>query len=115
MATIPVSTNNPLEHFSFQINGTKPVNEAVAQVGVSSEQSKFSVLHSNDFFEILQTKGFPIERKVFVFEICRAPMASKMLAAYHGFAPVMPCRIALYEESSDMNQFIKEIMRSVLA
>lgn len=139
---MPATPDNPLDQFTYQISGIKPVNEAAARVGTACELYKFSVLHSYDFFEILQTKGFPIERKVYVYEICRAPMASRMLAAYPGFSPFMPCRIALYEqdgktivstmnmdillkavenntvlfeESSGMYQSIKEIMRSVLA
>lgn len=85
--------------FTYQVSGTKPIAAAIALVGAAAEQYKFSVLHSYDFFEILQTKGFPIERKVHVFEICRAPMASKMLTASPGFATFMPCRIAVYEEN----------------
>lgn len=141
MATIPVSTDSPLGQFTYQISGTNPVNEAVARIGAACELHKFSILHSYDFSEILQIKGFPIEHKVYVYEICRAPMASRMLSVYPGFSPFMPCRIALYEqdgktvvstmnmelllkavenntalfeEASGMYQSIKEIMRSVL-
>lgn len=99
MNTAPVSTQNPLSQFTYQVTGNKPVSEAAALVTAVCEPFKFSVLHSYDFFEILQTKGFPIERKVHVFEICRAPMASKMLTAFPGFAAFMPCRIAIYEEN----------------
>lgn len=87
--------------FTYQVSGAKPITAVIALVGAASEQNKFSVLHSYDFFEILQTKGFPIERKVHVFEICRAPMASKMLTAFPGFATFMPCRIAVYEENGE--------------
>jgi len=124
MATIPVSTDSPLGQFTYQISGTNPVNEAVARIGAACELHKFSILHSYDFSEI-----------------CRAPMASRMLSVYPGFSPFMPCRIALYEqdgktvvstmnmelllkavenntalfeEASGMYQSIKEIMRSVL-
>ncbi|MBI2275292.1 MAG: DUF302 domain-containing protein [Bacteroidetes bacterium] len=99
MATIPVSMDNPLGQFTYQISSTKPVNEVVARIGAACELHKFSVLHSYDFREILAGKGFPIERKVHVFEICRAPMAAKMLTANPSFAVFMPCRIAVYEEN----------------
>ncbi|MBI2284300.1 MAG: DUF302 domain-containing protein [Bacteroidetes bacterium] len=100
--TQTTSTVNPTTNtFTYQVSGTKPITAAIALVGAASEQFKFSVLHSYDFFEILQTKGFPIERKVHVFEICRAPMASKMLTAFPGFATFMPCRIAVYEENGE--------------
>lgn len=101
MSITPVSAVNPLDQFTYQLRGTKPLNNAVTGITAACEQFKFSVLHSYDFFEILQTKGFPIERKVHVFEICRAPMASKMLTAFPGFATFMPCRIAVYEENGE--------------
>lgn len=101
MTITPASAVNPLGQFTYQVTGTKPLSSTVAGITATCEQFKFSVLHSYDFFEILQTKGFPIERKVHVFEICRAPMASKMLTAFPGFATFMPCRIAVYEENGE--------------
>lgn len=99
MHPTPATKQTPPAQFTYQISSSKSVDETVSLVGAASEQFKFSVLHSYDFQEILAGKGFPIERKVYVFEICRAPMASKMLAANPSFSIFMPCRIAVYEEN----------------
>lgn len=93
------TANDTGNQFTYQLTTTKPVEEIGGSMAEVAQQFKFSVLHSYDFKEILAGKGFPIERKVQVFEICRAPMAAKMLAANPSFAVFMPCRIAVYEEN----------------
>ncbi len=70
-------------------------------MGEASNKFKFSVLYTYNYFEILKTKGFPIERKVHVFEICQAKMASKMLTSNPEFSIFMPCRIAVYENEGN--------------
>ncbi|MDP3129320.1 MAG: DUF302 domain-containing protein [Sediminibacterium sp.] len=91
--------NDTGNQFTYQLTATKTVEEIAGSMAEVAQQFKFSVLHSYDFREILAGKGFPIERNVNVFEICRAPMASKMLAVNPSFAVFMPCRIAVYEEN----------------
>lgn len=91
--------NDTGNQFTYQLTTTKTVEEITGSMADVAQQCKFSVLHSYDFREILAGKGFPIERKVSVFEICRAPMASKMLAVNPSFAVLMPCRVAVYEEN----------------
>lgn len=93
---IPSHTGNQL---TYQLTSTKSVEEIVTSLTATAQQFKFSVLHSYDFQEILAGKGFPIKRKVNVFEICRAPMAATMLTDNPSFAVFMPCRIAVYEEN----------------
>ncbi len=91
--------NHTENQFTYQLSATKSLEEIVSRVTEVAQQCRFSVLHSYDFREILAGKGFPIERKVYVFEICRAPMAAKMLEANPSFSVFMPCRIAVFEEN----------------
>ncbi|MDD5211643.1 MAG: DUF302 domain-containing protein [Sulfuricurvum sp.] len=39
-----------------------------------------------------------MDRKVYIYEVCQAKVASMMLTSNPNFAPFMPCRIAVYEE-----------------
>lgn len=94
-----ITANDTGNQFTYQLTTTKPVEEIAGSMADVAQQFKFSVLHSYDFREILAGKGFPIERTVTVFEICRAPMAATMLAANPSFAVFMPCRIAVYKEN----------------
>lgn len=96
-----VSTKNTIQLFTHQISSSKPVDEIASRMGETCDKFKFSVLHTYDYFEILKTKGFPIERKVHVFEICQAKMASRMLTSNPEFSIFMPCRIAVYENEGN--------------
>lgn len=58
----------------------------------------FSLLYFYDFHALLDEKGFPIERKAFTYEICRASMASKILTYHPIFSAMMPCRISTFEQ-----------------
>ena len=42
--------------------------------------------------------GFPIDRKVWVYEICQAKTAASMLTGYPHFSIFMPCKLAIYED-----------------
>lgn len=77
---------------------SKPAQAIADQIDAVAADFKFSVIHRFDFFNLLQEKGFPINKKVFVFEICQAKMASNMLNAFPAFSVLMPCKIAVYEE-----------------
>jgi uncharacterized protein (DUF302 family) len=51
------------------------------------------------YHEIVKSKGFPIERKVWIYEICQAKTAAAMLTDYPHFSIFMPCKLAIYEEN----------------
>lgn len=96
--TMVQAKKSVVDTFTYQLTGNKTVEEAAAAVAAASEKHKFSVMHSYDYFTILQSKGFPIEQKVFVYEICRASMASAMLKQYPELSVFMPCRISIYDQ-----------------
>jgi uncharacterized protein (DUF302 family) len=58
----------------------------------------FSLLQTYNYHEIVESKGFPIKRKVFIYEICQAKTASLMLTSNPNFTIFMPCKLALYEQ-----------------
>ncbi len=82
---------------TYEIQSTLPVDRIAQRVAQACEKNKFSILQTFDYFEILEKKGFPIKRKVFIYEVCQAKLASKMLTSHPEFAIFMPCKIALYE------------------
>ena len=59
----------------------------------------FGVLHSYAFKNILEEKGFPIERDITVFELCNPAGAQKALTAMPDISVYLPCRISVYEEN----------------
>ena len=82
------------------ITAQKSLDHVITQLHELAPASGFSILYNYDFHTILEGKGFPIERKAWTFELCRASMASKILAHTPLFSVMMPCRISVYEEGS---------------
>lgn len=75
-----------------------PMNEIVDSFETKAKERGFVVLHSYNYHEILKEKGFPIERKAIIYEICQAKMAAMMLEKHPEFSPFMPCRVSIYED-----------------
>jgi uncharacterized protein (DUF302 family) len=60
----------------------------------------FTLLQTYNYHEIVESKGFPIKRKVFIYEICQAKTAALMLTSNPNFAIFMPCKLVIYEFGS---------------
>jgi uncharacterized protein (DUF302 family) len=54
------------------------------------------LLQTYVYHDIVESKGFPIKRKVFVYEICQAKTAAAMLTDFPHFSIFMPCKLAIY-------------------
>lgn len=87
-----------IEMFSLQLTSDKPIQQIADRVPAACEQNNFALLQTYHYHEIVESKGFPIRRKVFIYEICQAKVAAMMLTAHPEFSIFMPCRIALYEK-----------------
>ncbi len=59
----------------------------------------FGVLHSYAFKEILEGKGFPIDKDITVFELCNPAAAQEALTCMSNISIYLPCRISVYEEN----------------
>ncbi|MCA1760741.1 MAG: DUF302 domain-containing protein, partial [Bacteroidales bacterium] len=65
------------------------------------EEKKFALLQTYVYHEIVESKGFPIDRKVYIYEICQAKTAAAMLTGFPHFAIFMPCKLAIYEDNGE--------------
>lgn len=91
-----------MEMFTYSISCNKGISEVASKMVGACEQFKFALLHTYNYHEILEGKGFPIERKVFIYEICQAKMASKILRTNPEFSIFMPCKIVIYEHEGSL-------------
>jgi uncharacterized protein (DUF302 family) len=98
MSSEEISPEKMIEMFTYKIAVNKPIEKITEKMTAACEKYKFSLLQSYVYQEILEKKGFPIDRKVFIYEICQAKTAAAMLTSYPHFSIFMPCKIALYEE-----------------
>jgi uncharacterized protein (DUF302 family) len=88
-----------IEMFTYKIKSDKSIEAIAESIPEACEQSKFALLHTYVYHEIVESKGFPINRKVYIYEICRAKTAATMLTDFPHFAIFMPCKLAIYEEN----------------
>ena len=86
-----------IEMFTLKMVSNQSIEKIAQHVPAECEKSKFALLQTFNYHEIVESKGFPIKRKVFIYEICQAKVAAKMLTTNPEFSIFMPCKIAMYE------------------
>ncbi|MDF1880068.1 DUF302 domain-containing protein [Sulfurimonas sp. MAG313] len=91
------------EMMTYKVQSKKEITDIADGFSKACEKYKFALLHEYVYHEIVESKGFPIERKVYIYEICQAKVAALVLTDEPDFAPFMPCRIALYEENNQVS------------
>lgn len=94
-----VSPSKMIDMFTHQIVTAQPIEIIANKVHQACDSYKFSLLQTYNYHEIVENKGFPIKRKVYIYEICQAKTASLMLTDYPNFSIFMPCKLALYEHN----------------
>ena len=90
-----------IEMFTYKINSNLPIEKVSEKVPSACEKYKFSLLQTYVYHELLESKGFPIKRKVSIYEICQAKTAATMLTDFPHFSIFMPCKLALYEDGGN--------------
>lgn len=89
-----------IEMFTLSVESNKPIDDIANRVQKECDHYKFALLYTYNYHEIVESKGFPIKRKVYIYEICQALTASLMLANHPHFSVFMPCKIAIYEKEN---------------
>lgn len=89
-----------IQLFTLKIETSKAIEEIAKNVESECAGHNFALLKSYVYHEIVESKGFPIQRKVFIYDICRAKTASMMLTSNPEFSNFMPCTFSIYEENN---------------
>jgi uncharacterized protein (DUF302 family) len=90
-----------IEMFTHKILSKQPIEKVIEKVPAACEENKFALLKTYVYHDILESKGFPIDRKVYIYEICQAKSAAAMLTDFPHFAIFMPCKLAIYEDNGE--------------
>ena len=90
-----------IEMFTYKIMSKQSIEKIPEEVPAACEKHKFALLHTYVYHEIVDSKGFPINRKVYIYEICQAKTAAAMLTDFPHFSIFMPCKLAIYEENGN--------------
>ncbi len=90
-----------IEMFTHKISSKLPIQKIIEKVPAACEEKKFALLQTYVYHEIVESKGFPIDRKVYIYEICQAKTAAAMLTDFPHFSIFMPCKLAIYEDKGE--------------
>ena len=82
----------------YTVSTTTDIETVKQEIEAKAKQANFGVLNSYDFKQILQGKGFPIEKEITVFELCNPAGAQQALEYLSEISVYLPCRISVYED-----------------
>lgn len=88
---------NMMEMVLHQTESKLPVEQVALQVETACAKNSLALLQTYIYRDIVESKGFPIQRKVFVYNICQAKTAAMMLTTNPEFSTFMPCTLSVYE------------------
>jgi len=83
----------------YTVTTDTPIANIKATIQASAKEHKFGVLHQYAFQEILEAKGFPIQKDITLYEICNPKGAQALLEQSPQASVFLPCRISVYEEN----------------
>ena len=82
----------------YRVTSTKTKSEIESRLAERAKSFGFGILGSYDFKEILESKGFPIEREITVYELCNPAGAQQALSELPEISVYLPCRLSIYRE-----------------
>jgi uncharacterized protein (DUF302 family) len=88
-----------IKMFTLKIESDLPIVQIADKVETACAAHNFALLQSYNYHQIVESKGFPIKRKTYIYDICQAKTASMMLTLNPEFSVFMPCTLSLYEEN----------------
>lgn len=81
----------------YTITANASVDTVKTELEAKAKEVGFGLLKSYEFKNILESKGFPIEKDITVFELCNPPGAQQALTEIAAISVYLPCRISVYE------------------
>ena len=83
----------------YTITTSTPIETIKQELETKAKEAGFGVLNSYAFKQILQKKGFPIEKDITVYELCNPQGAQQALSEIAAISVYLPCRLSLYEDN----------------
>lgn len=83
----------------YTVETSTNINTIKQELENKAKEAGFGLLKSYEFKNILESKGFPIEKDITVFELCNPPGAQQALSEIASISVYLPCRISVYEEN----------------
>ncbi|NPA33012.1 MAG: DUF302 domain-containing protein [Aquificae bacterium] len=82
----------------INVESEKGFDEVLSALKDASKELGFGVMAVHEISEILKNKGFPIDYRCAVVEVCQPRAAGEVLRKRPDISTAMPCRISVYEK-----------------
>jgi len=82
---------------NYTVQVKKPIDEILQQIEKLADRHSFRVQHIHKVSEILNEKGFEIE-KYYIVELCNPKFAHLVLSKDKNYGSILPCKILVYEK-----------------
>ncbi|MEM3373442.1 MAG: DUF302 domain-containing protein [Candidatus Anstonellales archaeon] len=86
-------------NYTVQLN--KTFEQALKDIETASNKFAFKIQHIHNVSDILNEKGFPIE-KYSIIELCNPKFAYAVLSKNKIYGSILPCKFLLYEKDGKL-------------
>lgn len=86
-------------NYITQLN--KSFDQALKEIEAAAEKYSFRIQHIHNVSDILNEKGFKIERYS-IIELCNPKFAFEVLSKNKNYGSILPCKILLYENEGKL-------------
>ena len=93
------AVNTFAAEIDYTVETNKTVDQAADDVKKIAKEHGFGTLTVHDFTKTLKEKGFDLEEKVMVLEVCKPDKAYDVLTEDIRINMALPCRISVFEEN----------------
>jgi len=100
----------------YKISTQSSLESVKNELAIHAKENGFGVLGSYEFKKILESKNFPIEKDITVYELCNPSEAQRFLSKIPEISVYLPCRVSVYEENGmtilatiDLNDILDSI------
>ena len=85
----------------YKITTKTNIETVKGELEAKAKELGFGILKSYAFQDILERKGFPIDKDITVYELCNPLGAQKVLSQIVEISVYLPCRLSVYEENGE--------------
>jgi uncharacterized protein (DUF302 family) len=76
--------------------------ETLATIKEHLPEIGFGILFELDFNEVLKNKGYPVDTRATLLEICKPELAQSVIGKDTWYAYTLPCKVVVREENGDV-------------
>jgi len=82
----------------YTVTTSTDIETVKQEIEAKAKEVGFGLLNTYAFKQILEEKGYPIEKDITVFELCNPAGAQQALTYLSEISVYLPCRISVYED-----------------